>query len=99
MMIKCDERDIVYRSKDVVFQKWVNFVVNYNYGTLDLFVDTNLVLTQKNVAPYIQNRDNYIQFGSNEEPLKHSGICHVVYYPVPLKLREIKNLYNNKPCH
>ena len=45
-MIKCDEKTL-YRSKDIVFQKWVNFVVNYNHGTLDLFMDTNLVLTQK----------------------------------------------------
>ena len=91
---------IIYKSKDVLFQRWNHIVVNYDYGTLDLFVNNNLVSTQKNISPYIQKEENTIQFGSFENPLTHAGLCNVRYYERPLNLTQIKNLYRNKqnPC-
>ena len=32
-----------YRSKNILYQKWNHFVVNYNYGKLDIFINNNLV--------------------------------------------------------
>lgn len=95
----CDTR-IMYRSKDVLFQKWNHIVVNYDYGTLDLFINNNLVATKQNVSPYIQKDTNIIQFGSFVKPLTHAGICNARYYDRPLNLTQIKNLYGNKkrPC-
>ena len=91
---------IVYKSKDVLFQRWNHIVVNYDYGTLDLFVNNNLVATKQNISPYIQKGENTIQFGSFEKPLTHAGICNARYYEKPLNLTQIKNLYSNKsnPC-
>ena len=28
-----------YRTKDILYQKWNHFVINYNYGTLDIFIN------------------------------------------------------------
>lgn len=91
---------IIYKSKDVLFQRWNHIVVNYDYGTLDLFVNNNLVSTNRNVSPYIQKEENTIQFGSFENPLTHAGICNVRYYERPLNLTQIKKMYRNKqnPC-
>ena len=99
--VSCKQRDVIYRSKNILFQRWNHFVVNYNYGVLDIFINNNLVLTQENVSPYIQEGTNYIQFGSNEKPLNHCGLCAVQYHTNPLKLKEIKKLYEkkNNPCN
>ena len=99
--VSCKERNVIYRSKNILFQRWNHFVVNYNYGVLDVFINNNLVLTQENVSPYIQEGTNYIQFGSNEKPLNHCGLCSVKYHTTPLKLKEIKKMYEkkNNPCN
>ena len=98
--IVCNKRKIIYKSNDILFQRWNHFVVNYNYGTLDIFINNNMVATEKNVSPYIQTDDNSLQFGSNEKPLKNCGLCNVRYYNIPLNLNQIKNIYGNKdnPC-
>ena len=91
---------VIYKSKDVLFQKWNNIVINYDYGTLDLFVNNVLVATKQNVTPYIDKDENSIVIGSSKKPLTHAGICNARYYSKPLNLTQIKELYSNKdtPC-
>ncbi len=91
---------VIYKSKDVLFQKWNNIVINYDYGTLDLFVNNILVATKQNVIPYINKDENNIVIGSFKKPLTHAGICNARYYSKPLNLKQIKELYSNKesPC-
>ena len=98
--IVCEERKMIYKTSDILFQRWNHFVINYNYGTLDIFINNNLVATQKNVSPYIQSNNNSIQFGSNQNTLKNCGICNIRYYNIPLNLTQIRNIYGNKdnPC-
>lgn len=92
--------EIIYKTSDLLFQKWNNFVINYNYGTLDIFINNNLVITKSNVSPYIDN-NNFIQFGDTNEPMINCAICKVEYYDKPLKLNQIKDNYKNKnnPCN
>lgn len=99
-IVECNEREVVYNTKDILFQRWNHFVINYDYGTLDMFINNNLVFTKNNVSPYIQPGNNNIQFGSNDKPLKKCGICNIHYYPIPLSLNEIQNIYGKKnhPC-
>ena len=80
----------------MIFQRWNHFVVNYNYGTLDIFVNNNLVSSINNLEPYIQSGRNNITFGSDEHPLNHCGLSDVRYYDIPLDLSQIKKLYNDK---
>ena len=98
--IVCEERKMIYKTSNILFQRWNHFVINYNYGTLDIFINNNLVATQKNVSPYIQSNDNSIQFGSNQHTLRNCGICNIRYYNIPLNLTQIRNIYGNKdnPC-
>lgn len=93
-----DNEKIVYKTNNILFQKWNHFVINYNYGNLDIFINNNLVATVQKLSPYIEK--NTLRIGSEEEPLLHCGICNFVYYEEPLKLGKIKQIYKNhdSPC-
>ena len=94
---RCAE-NLVYKTKEILFQRWNHFVVNYNYGTLDIFINNNLVLSKTNVSPYIENA--FLKFGSDREPLYNCGICNIKYYDKPLNLTNIGEIYRTKkiPC-
>lgn len=86
----------VYKTNKILFQRWNHFVVNYNYGTLDIFINNNLVTSISKLEPYIQKGKNNVIFGSDENPLKHCGLSDVRYYDIPLQLSQIKSIYNDK---
>lgn len=94
---RCSE-NIIYKTKEILYQRWNHFVINYNYGTLDCFINNNLVMTKSRVAPYIE--DAFLQFGSENEPLYNCGICNIKYFEVPLNLPSIGEIYKTKqiPC-
>ena len=93
----CSE-NVIYRTTDILFQKWNHFVVNYNYGTMDCFINGNIVSTKDKVAPYIE--DAFLEFGRSNEPLHNCGICNITYYDTPLNLNSINQIYRNRniPC-
>jgi hypothetical protein len=95
-ILQNNESETVYKTNKLIFQRWNHFVVNYNYGTLDIFVNNNLVSSINNLEPYIQSGRNNIVFGSDEHPLNHCGLSDVRYYDIPLDLSQIKKLYNDK---
>ena len=47
------EEKEVFRLKDVAYQKWTNFIINYQAGNLDIFIDNNLVSSTPNIVPYM----------------------------------------------
>jgi len=74
-------------------QKWNNFVFNYDYNKVDLFVNGELVRTFQ----YGSNRPKYratdkISIGS-EDGL-NGAICNVRYYPDKLSNAHIISTYN-----
>lgn len=95
---ECDE-EIVYKTSNILYQRWNHVVINYNYGTLDLFINNNLVSSTNNISPYI--KDNTLKFGDNKHPLYNCGICNAVYQEKPLNLFEISKIYSHKnnPCN
>jgi len=48
-----NEDKIVFKTKDFPYQKWVNVVINYQGGFMDIFIDNKLLLSIKNVVPYM----------------------------------------------
>lgn len=94
---ECSE-NIIYKTKEILYQRWNHFVVNYNYGNLDCFINNNLVMTKGNISPYIE--DAFLQFGSKNEPLYKCGICNIKYFEVPLNIVSIGEIYKtrNIPC-
>jgi len=47
----------IYKTKDIEYQKWFNIIINYNGGTMDIFIDNKLVSSSINVVPYMTYDD------------------------------------------
>ena len=90
-----DENDykILYQTNDLLYQKWNHVVVNYSKGQMDLFLNDDLVATQKNVMPYIEN--TVMTIGSNNSSAK-GKIKDVKLYKKPLSASQIYNIYENE---
>lgn len=74
----------------VVPQKWTNFVVTYDRGIVDVFIDTNLVATEGGVVPYM----TYDVMTVGENDGVSGGIGNVKYYDTPVTKATID--YNYK---
>lgn len=75
----------VYEQKEIVYQKWNNFIINYNGSTLDIFINGELVSSTPNITPVV----NFQSATAGEENGIYGGIKNVVYYLNPLSKREI----------
>ena len=71
--------------------KWNNFVINYTGGTLDIFINGELVSSEPGIVPYMEF--DKVTVGSL--PGIHGGICNVEYFNKSLSLSTIKNLYGS----
>lgn len=81
---------ILYVNDQFLLQKWNNLIINYNGGTMDIFLNGELVQSSIEVVPYY-TFDN-LTIGENNG-IK-GGICNVVYYKEPLKSQNIYMIYN-----
>ena len=92
-LIEYDEYNnrIIYVNNNFLLQKWNNIVINYNGGTLDVFINGELVKSSNEVIPYMKidtlttGTDNGI----------NGGICNVIYFKTPISLVNIHHIYNN----
>ena len=82
---------ILYIKKNVLLQKWNNIIINYNGGTMDIFLNGELVKSSIEVVPYY-TYDNLV-IGENEG-IK-GGISNVVYFRHSLDYTNIYLLYNS----
>jgi len=82
----------IYNTSKILFQRWNHIVMNYVNGQFDLFVNNEIVSTQSNVSPYINDTD-VLQIGSIENT-DIGAISHLRYYDQPLSLYKIKKIYN-----
>ena len=80
----------IYKTKSFPLQKWNNIVINFDGGTLDVFINNKLVATEKNIIPYIST--DMITIGEKEGV--SGGICNVVYYPDTLGQIKMDMFYN-----
>ena len=55
-----NENKPMYKTKNISYQRWNHFVINYNYGVLDIFVNNNLVGTINKLNPYVGKNNNII---------------------------------------
>ena len=91
MKIKNDDETIIYKSNDFLLQKWNNIIVNYDGGTLDVFINNKLVVSQDSVVPYM----SFDEITSGETNGIQGGICNVKYYKRVLTISEIHQIYNS----
>jgi len=91
--LEFDDNDnrIIYTNKNWLLQKWNNIIINFNGGTLDIFLNGELVKSSVGVIPYMKL--DSLTIGSDEGV--NGGICNVVYFKNPLNITNIYYIYNN----
>jgi hypothetical protein len=47
------KEEVVYKTNDIPYQKWTNYIINYQGGTLDIFIDNKLVSSTPGIVPYM----------------------------------------------
>lgn len=87
-LMDSSETKEVYIQKNVLLQKWINILFNFNNGTLDIFYDGQLVKSVPNVVPY-KSLDE-ISAGSSI----NGGIKDIYYFDKPLNQFTISIITN-----
>lgn len=87
-----DGTKIIYKEKDFKMNKWNHFLINYVGGTLDVFLNGELVTSQPEVVPYM----TFDKVKSGANPGIHGGICNIEYFKHSLSKSTIQSLYLSK---
>ncbi len=82
---------VVYTTKNLPLQRWNNIVINYVGGTLDIFINNNLVASVNNVLPYMA--PDSISIGDN--PGISGAVANVTYFSAPITKSRITFFYNS----
>lgn len=88
LRVKFGDGKPVYEGK-IAPQKWINVVVAYDRGVVDVFIDAQLVATKSGIVPYMSN--DIITVGENDGI--SGGIKDVVYYPQTVRKSTIDRNY------
>jgi hypothetical protein len=79
----------IYKTTDIMYQKWNNIVINYDEGHIDVFLNGALVGTMYGAVPYM-SFDTIVTGSANGIM---GGICNVNYYTEILSEENIKTTY------
>lgn len=90
-VITKDGTEQMYKTKEILYQRWNHIVINYSDSKLGLFINNNLVGFYE-AQPLISRQDLLI-VGSNDNN-NFGSICNFKYYNQPLQLNTISNIYN-----
>ena len=85
-----DGNRILYKSNDILLQKWNNIIINYNGGVLDIFLNGELVKSEIGVVPYM----TYDNLTIGQDNGIKGGICNVVYFKRALNSSNVYYLYD-----
>lgn len=81
----------IYKTNDFLLQKWNNIIINYSGGTLDIFINGNLVVSKKSIIPYMA----VDKITTGETNGIEGGICNIQYFSKKLDINEINKIYNS----
>ena len=87
----------IYIIDNVPLQKWVNIVINYDKGVLDVFMDSKLLASFNSVVPYMSQ--DQITIGDINGI--SGGVCNVVYFPQSIskdRIESAKKLQKKYNC-
>ena len=91
ILVKKPNKDVKkFLLKNIKLQKWINLVINYDGGVLDIFKDGELVVSEPGLIPYMKS--DIVKVGENNG--LNGGICNVVYYNTHLSKTRIQTIYN-----
>ena len=79
----------IYITKDLLYQRWNHVVLNYHNAKLDIFMNNELVHSEDNILPYMEEDSMFI--GSNNNT--NGNIKDIIYFKKPLALSAIQKIY------
>jgi hypothetical protein len=82
---------IIYTHKNILMQRWNHVAVNYSFGTIDVFINGELVKSIPGVVPF--NIPDNTTIG--EDGGLYGGIRNVVYFDKPMTTANLNQLYTN----
>lgn len=92
MKVSSSKEKIILKKRDLLkYQKWNHLVINYNGGTLDVFLNNELIHTESGIIPYKQY--DIVNYGTDNG--LYGGICNTKYFNESLDRSEINWLYNS----
>ena len=80
----------IYETKDFKLQKWNNIVINYIGGTLDIFINKQLVSSIQNIIPYMSS--DQITIGDIHGI--SGSVSNVTYFAAPITKGRIDTFYD-----
>ena len=89
--LDADGHRIIYMNDNWLLQKWNNIVFNYNGGTLDVFVNGELVKSAIQVVPYMTY--DMLVVGADNGIV--GEISNLVYFKKPIDVMSIYSLYHS----
>ena len=87
------DRKIVFTT-DIKLQTWNNIFVNYNDGTIDVFINGKLMKSDPGNMIDASTYKNLITIGDNNENIQMK-ICNLCFYNKNLDLDEIIQVYDS----
>lgn len=82
-------RVTVAQVTGLALQTWNNIVINYDAGTMDVFLNGELIGSHPNISPFMEFEEVVAGHTRGLE----GGICNVVYYREPLSKGRIRMAY------
>tara|TARA_Y100000992_G_C21272421_1_gene497701 strand:- start:926 stop:2095 length:1170 start_codon:yes stop_codon:yes gene_type:complete len=83
---------VIYKDETIKMNKWNHFLINYVGGTLDVFLNGELVVSQPEEIPYM----TFDTVKAGDDPGIHGGICNIEYFNKSLSKSTIQSLYLSK---
>jgi hypothetical protein len=81
---------VVYRQKNFELQKWNNIIINYDGGTLDVFINNVLVKSIAGIVPYMSLDSLTV----GETSGVNADITSVLYFKKPLSAINMFYMYH-----
>ena len=87
---KSEKKEIIFQDRHFPMQKWNNIVLNYQRGTLDIFINSKLKNTYTGVVPYMEVDSVVV----GEDKGVSGGICNILYSPSYMSKFRIETNYS-----
>ena len=79
----------IYETTKIPMQRWNYMVLNFDKGTMDVFINGELVASRPDIAPYL----SYENITAGADKGLEGGVCNVMYSNSILQANAIQNTY------
>jgi len=89
LSVTVPDKKVVYQNDKLPLQKWNHMIINYEGGTLDVFLNGRLVASSIQVVPFI----SYGSLVTGQDGGISGSVANVIYYDHSLNILQMDFLY------